>query len=628
MNLQAKIARIQLRSLPQSIAERLLKRRDVAALISAGSAEVADVGRFRFVDMRNALVAAPLDAFVNASGPGGAGVSVARSADALFRVRGPFGAEVPLPELSLLDPSAEIRLEGIRYLSKMALPSWPRSLSWQETASEGSLADSDFGLVLGELQGIGEPVIAGIALKLQGPAFSVLDIIPTSSTYYESLLGPIPWSTDVSQYVGECLIPHLTAIFVNSPSWGLRCVQAACIAEAVDPVPIAAIVSNDDLLSAIKSVGRGRTPSALLATYKLASSRASVDERFSEVSRHALDRLIAGTCTSENTSDHDALLIMLVRLTLSVVGQAEELALAPAFWRRLAAFAHATILLEAIHIVDEDAKKYSVWLGTLLTRESAAIEILDHLIEPGWRSDTLCARDLWASALLLATKSVSESTALAILTPAQLEQAKPHLLHMAGIPDPLSGVRREWATSTAEVLNESFLDSVEAAKASGKEIEPVKIWMALAHHAQIYQFDDGLLLRIRGLIKPLTLSPEAKLSDTSTTLALCCYIASTQGDLELAELIVARIIGACQGFTDPADVSLAASIVILAAGAARDRPSGLEWAAERLLALAYRLPRGDTCAALAQTITTFQRLIPLSKRRWGKALIVASSAAT
>lgn len=627
MNLEAKIARIQLNSLPQSIAVRLLKRRDFAALIDSGSADVADVGQLVFAQVRNALADAPIGAFVNVSGSGASGISVARSADALFRVRGSSGAETLLPELSLLDPSKEIRLEGVRYLSDRTLPNWPHTLSWQSAVSQAPLADSDFGLVLDELQGVGEPVIDAIALKLQDATCGVLDIVPTTTTYYESILGPIPWSIGASQYVNNALVPHLSTVCKKSPSWGLRCLQAACIAEAVDPVPIAACVSHDDLLSAIEYVGLGRTPSALLATYKLASSRASIDERFSKVARNALDRLIECTCASENTSDHDALLIALLKLTMSVIGQAEELALAPAFWRRLAAFAHATILLEVIHLPDKAAKKLGAWCAKSITREAAAVQLLDHLIEPGWRVDTLCSRELWASALLRATQTESGNAEQAILSPTQLAQAEPHFRFVAGLPDPLNGARRNWATFVTDVLSENLFDGIDTEKADREAINPIQVWLALAHHAQIYRFDVSLLLRIRGLIRTWTPQAETTFSETCATLALCCSVASTQGDLEIAEAVAARVVEVCDGLTEPADVSLAASIVVLAAGAAKDQPAGLQWAAEKLLALAYRLPRGAPCAALAETIGVFQRLIPLGKRRWGKALVVASSAA-
>ena len=155
----------------------------------------------------------------------------------------------------------------------------------------------------------------------------------------------------------------------------------------------------------------------------------------------------------------------------------------------------------------------------------------------------------------------------------------------------------------------------------------MQVWLMLAHHAQISRFEDGLLLRIRDLIR--TLAPQTKetaFRETCTMLELCCFVASAQGDLELAETIVVRLIELCEGLAEPTDVSFAASIVVLAAGAAKDQPASLQWAAEKLLALAYRLPRGAPCAALAATIAMFQRLIPLSQRRWGKALVVASSA--
>lgn len=626
MNLQAEIARIQLRSLPESIAERVLKHCDVARLIEAGSANVDDVGQFKFADVRNVLATAPLDVFVNVNGPSGSDISVARSVDALFRVRGPSDKEVLLPELSLLDPSKKIRLTGIKHLSNRALPIWPRSLHWQDKVSERPLSDSDFGQVLDEVWGVVEPVISGVVRKLQGPEFEVLDIVPTRATYYESLLGSTPSFSGAPQYVSSTLMPHLAAIFGKNPSWGLICMQAVCIADAIDPVLAAAHVSNDDLLSAIESVGSGRTPFAVLATYKLASARASADGRFSEISKRALHRLIERTCGGDDTFDHDELLIALVKLTLNVVGQAEELALTPPFWRRLAAFAHAITILEAIHIPDKTAKDFAIFFNNRLTRESVAVEILDHLAEPRWHANTLRGRDLWASALLSAMQGASEDAESSVLSSAQLERAKPYLDLVAGMPDPLSGARQDWVKSAVNVLSEDIFDSVESAEVDGEAIEPVRIWLALAHNARIHPFSDGLLLRIRDMVKT-TSQTEAGFREIYEILELCCNVASAQADMELADAVVARVIETCRECADSTDAKLATLLVILAAGAAEDRQSGLLWAAEKLEALAYQLPRGPSCTALAESIAMFQRLIPIGKRRWDKALVIASSAA-
>lgn len=626
MSLEAEIARIQLNSLPAPIVRRLLKRGDIVALIEAGSAEVGDLGQFKFSDVRDALAKAPFGAFVAVPTPGGQGISVARSADAMVRVRGPSGVEMVLPELSLLDPSAEVRLEGIRFLSERSLPHWPGGPGWQDLAAQGVLADSDFGLMLDELPRVAEPVIEGIASKILAGRFSVQDLVPTSRTYYESLLGPIPWTMGVSHYVADVLVPHLANVFRKDSTWGLRCIQAASVGEAIDPVRVAADVSDDDLMFATEAVGIGTTPFAMLATYRLASARAAVDRRFSPVAQQALQALATKTCAGEPDSGLDTLLIAFVHLTLGIVGQAEELASAPPFWRRLAAFAHTTVVLEAIRITDTSARDIGAWCAKHRTRERSAVEILDHLAEPRWRSDALSAADLWSTALLRAIGSTPEGPAIPTLSASQLEHAQPRLELVAGVPGPLGGARPDWSAPDVQVKDAELLDGVDPAPANGEVLAPMQIWMALVHHANIYRFSDDLMARVRGLAKSLQPRAAGQLREAYGPLALCCNVASTQANLELAELAVAGVIEVCDRVTDPAEAILAASIIILAAGAAKDEAAGIQWAGEKLVALAYRLPRGACCAALAETIEIFQRFIPLRQRRWGKALIVASSA--
>lgn len=628
MKLEAEVARIQLNNLPPLMAERLLMRHDVASLVAAGSASISDIGQFRFADIRDALATAPLGSFVDVSGAVGSALSISRSSDALIRVRGQTGKEKILPELSLLDPSQEIRLEGIKLLSERAQPHWPRSLSWRQKASDSPLADSDFSLLLNELKSIAEPVIGEIGQKLESPGFGAQDLVPTNTTYYESILGVIPWTIGVAQYVSDTLVMHLTVMFGKNPTWGLRCVQASCVSEGVDPVPLAASVSNDDLLSAINSIGHGQTPFAVLATYKLASSRASGDERFATVAQAALQQLFDRTSTGDDSRGLDALLIALVKLTLSIMGQTEQLALAPVFWRRFAAFAHAALLLESMNISEDGARNLADWIAARLTRESVAVEILDQLAEPGWRADSLHGPELWATALLRGLQFASTSSASAVLSPAQLELAESHLVLVAGLPDLLSGARRDWAAVTTNTLDADLLKNVDAANPDGSAVEPIRVWSTLVHHAQIYRFGEDLLARIRDRLNSLMPAAGTRLSEDHETLVLCCNLASTQGDIDLAAILAARAIEAGESSNDPVDASLAASIVILAAGASKDKPASLEWAAERLLQLAYRLPHGAPCAALAATITMFQRLIPLQERRWAKALVVASSAAT
>lgn len=628
MNLEAEIARVQLSSHPPTIARRLLRRRDIAALIESGSTEVGDVGQFMFSDVRNTLASAPLDTFTALPGRPSAVISLARSADGMCRVRNVSGVETTLPELSLLDPSDAVRLEGIKRLAERAAPLWPRHMYWQSVICNGPLADNEFGMVLDELQGVAEHVLSEVVPLIERGRFNALDVVPTDRTYYESLLGQMPSETAAPKHVQEVLAPHLLAVFRKSASWGLRCVQAACISETVDPIAAAEGVSNDDLLSAIQTVGIGVTPSALVATHKLALSRALLDQRFTPFAQQALEALYRGTCVADSHPGLDALLPAWIRMTLGIIGQAEDLAAAPPYWRRLAAFAHATTLLNLVDFSEAAAKDTADWCGKRLTQASEAVEVLDHLSEPGWRAAVLTAGNLWASALLRVAQLAGDGTlTVPGLSVEQVEQASPQWALVAGTPDPLSGTRRDLLAPGVETRDRDLLDSLDAALVGGAEFTPIQIWTGLAHHAQIYAFTDGLLERIRHLAIDLKPAAGANFAAAYESLAQCCNVAAMQGDNELADLAVAAVLESAERFTEQTDAVLSGWIVVLAASAAQDPQSRMEWAGDKLLTLAYRMPKGKCCAALARTIATFQRQIPLSRRRWGKAFAVASSAA-
>lgn len=630
MNLEAEITRVQLNSLPPSIVKRMLRRNDVVELAQAGSAEVSEIGQLYFADVRTTLATVDLDIDIELPARQGVNrVSIIRSADGRCRVREKSGRETLLLELSLLDPSAEVRLNGLRHLVQRALPCWPRSANWERIVADRPLNDSEFGLVLDELQGLADPVLDGVAAALGSGQFKALDVIPTGVTYYESLLGEIPATTEASQYVEGTLNPHLQRVFQNDTSWGLRCVRAACISELVNPVGSAIAVSNDLLLSAIEKFGFGVTPFATLATYKLATARAAHDERFSTIANNALDQLIQRTLYNGIELDVEALYLALMRLTLSVIGQAEELFSASPFWKRLAAFTHASMLVEMIDFSGADVGDLVKWCDSRRTPDTGAVETLDHLREPMWRVDAQSSDDLWSASLIRAVKwtpsGIEPSINLALDQKSQLEQLHPKLILVAGVPDPLSGTRRDRTAVGIQLMDESLLDSFVSSSTGVQSISS-KVWNALAYSSRIYAFTDGLILRIRDMAKQLKIDESREIKDIYSNLAWCCDIASTQTDLELAGIAVDCILEASEELTDPLDVIKAVAIVIMASGAAHDPKSSLQWAADRLLELAYQLPRGECCEKFVQIISTVQKFIPLEHRRWGKAIATAKSA--
>ena len=550
LNLEAEIARVQLSGLPASIVKRLLKRDDIANLVEAGTAEVSDLGELVFSDIRSALAGADFGIAVNVfTRPGAQQIAIVRSADGRCRVRGKSGVDTVLPELSLLDPSAEVRRSGAGLLAQRALPCWPSSEKWANVVADRPLHDSEIGLVLDDLQSVADPVIDGIGALFGYGQFKVSDVVPDTKAYYESLLGPMPTASGVAQYVETNLNPHLRGVFDKDANWGLRCVQAACVSELIDPVRAASDVSDDFLFSAIQTVGGGVTPFAILTTYKLASSRALRDDRFSSFANDALAAIIEKTSIIDVEPGADALFSALVRLTLCVVGQAEELASAPPFWRRLAAFTHAAFLVETIDFSGADVGALARWCEGRRTVETSAVEILDHLVEPGWRADAQSASDLWSACLIRAvrwTPAGPEPTRdLLVEQLAQVEQLHPKLILAAGTPDPLCGVRRDRTAPGVQTMDEDLLSGFDPEASGETSLTPSQTWNALAHSSRIYAFTDALLARIREMAKNLGVGLSSEIGDAAyLPLVWCCDVASTQGDLELAEIAVSRVLDA------------------------------------------------------------------------------------
>ena len=631
MNLEAEITLLQLNSLPSSIATRLLKHDDISSLARVGCAEIGGIGQFFFSDVRTALTAAEFGSYVEVARAGKIQISIARSQDALFKVRGENGSEIVLAELSLLDPVLDVRLKGIEVLSETMLPCWPKASYWKTIVKESALSDGEFETVLDELQSIAEPAMNRISQKFHSGQFSAKDLIPTDVTFYESLLGQVPREGTVHDYIESSLIPHLNHLFKKNQIWGLRCTQATGISNLIDAVQAAADISDDQLLEAIQTIGAGVAPFSKQVIYNLASIRGTKDDRFSGIAKNAIDTLVQGTFKDAGKPSNVDLLPSLVRLILGHLGQAEYLARTPPFWRRLAAYSLANLLLETIDFSKVNIEEMLCWLEQR-TQKTAAIEILDQLVEPGWRPDVYGVDHLFRASLILAIRWTPTGTVFPYdVSDKNIELIRHNRKEMIlsfGVPDPICGIRHDRSAIGDQFEVEEMLGGLDKVGEGEKQPTENQIWVALAHVSRIHIFSESLLVRVREQAKRIDLGSRQETEDVPALLSWCCDVASTQGDLELAEIAAKCVLESAPEFTEPADALQSAAVIVLASGAAATHSESLKWASNKLLQLAYLLPRGPCCEGLAELIWTMEEFISLKDRQWGKAMCVARSAAS
>ena len=413
MSLEAEITRLQLNSLPSSVSERLLRRSDVVEHAETGAAEIGGFGTFFFSDFRTALATAEFGQ--TASTPARRNqspISVLRVADGNFVAQNGAGDQAALPELALLDPSASVRQCGYNLIFQRSLPCWPRAKAWESILSDRTLDDREFGRLLDETQAIAAPRILAIQEIVRSGRFGPSDIVPSDRTYYESLIGPMPDGLDSVNYVQSHLAPHIRDALARDPDWGLRCIQITNLDDLVDPVQLCTDISNEVLLKALGNVGSGTSPQSVLATYKLASHRSTTDSSFARLATEALGAMLQHASKEEGPIDGDDLYVALFGLVLSVIGRTEELCLAPPYWRRLAAGAHAALMVDLIDFSGWDIERLCRWCDGHRNSETGAVEVLDLVKEPVWRADLQSANSHWVSSAIRALGWDTHASAL------------------------------------------------------------------------------------------------------------------------------------------------------------------------------------------------------------------------
>ena len=632
MNLHAKIARLQLRSFPDAIAKRVLQREDVIALTEMGSAKVGAIGTIHFSDIKATLLSSQFG--VPTALPSRSdeeNTSIVRAKTGLHSLLRAGGPEVVLPELGLLDPAENVRLNAYLEIAKRAKPCWPKQNSWHEILIRRQLSDSELGKLIGELQHLADPEILHIAAIVSRGSFGVADLIPNDPSYYQSLVGKIPSTESSDEYVAQELTPHLTKVCSADVLWGLRCIRAVSVCTNLDLVAITGSIANDDLLAALKTLRTGNTPFSLLSTFRISQARTASDTGFGEFADDALNKLIELASPKASGHKRSELFPALIRLTLNVISMNEAFVLAPPYWRRLAAFAHATILLESLDFQGWDQHELASWCDAQQSMDTAAKGILDLLSDPFWRADSQTDKDLSVNALIAALRwnpiSTDYLSGLSQRQSELLQGLYPEFILAFGLPGSFSGRRPRNEDGSEESIGLELLDGFTSDNSSAIALNSHQTWNALGFSSRVFSFSSELLVKVRDIARNIQLQGSEISDEDASILSCVAEVATMQRDEELAGILATCILKGVENRTRPIDAAVSGAVLVMASGACQNRNDSFLWAAERLVALAYRVPRGACAQELADWIEGIQRFISLPERRWGKAWIIARSAA-
>lgn len=621
MNLNALVFRQALKIPPKTIVDRLINLPDVMAAADFYVGRFGRFGRIRYDVARRALREVSMEVDVTVGGDESTDRVVLRRTPGgvLVRSEGSEAGQLVV-ELSLFDPEQSVRARALDLIAMRAKPWLPSEEHMRQLVEAGPLQVHDFHEVMCALGEVAENKLEAISQGTRKARITVHDFVPRGRTYYESLVGPMPSGQLRAAYVEDVLYPHLDRIFAKDPVWGWRCLRAAFVGRSVAVERVISNIRDDDLYEILNSVRPSSTPFGPVALLNVALPRAGRDKRYLDLAKETFSNILDRTTKSPGELGSAATFPQLMTLTLRLLSTDEETWNAPPYWRRLAAFTHAHALLDVLDFEGVNILEFGQWCQSTNSATALAAEFIDLRLEPMWRPALEYASGMWKVAAGHAIRACeTERIDMSDVAAWRSFQANSGLRAVfqlwAAMPDPLEGDERISTNPDATVIEQEISQRILSDTAS--QGPSIRVWQQLLVYARIFKFDDRLSHAMGEWLAQYNDGANNGIGEAIEVAALAASIASVQSNENFAETTARFIIERAHRFRDQEMAGGAWGCLVIAAAAHREIGRWSDWLSEKLLALAYRLPKGEACQDLAARIEAMHSLIPLAQRRWG-----------
>lgn len=546
------------------------------------------------------------------------------------------GSGLMVKEFSFLDPDRETRLGALKHAMEQCWPSLPSISQWQSILDERPLSETELAKLISSINETPGHFLTAMESKWRsGGEMDAASFFPTSLAYYEALVGPPQEGLGADVWINNVLIPHLKQRLDQSLIVGLKLALALNIDPRLCPAGlVSSTIPDDELIVVLRELAATRSPLALLGILEIAISRMGGNERFREFASDVLECLVGDKSREIRYAQAWQLMPAIIKAGLRRLSIEEVLWYLPPYWRRLAAFAHAHILVEILEAEPEDFDQFSGWMDGLGRPEEFAAILLDIKKEPLWRvldmtprslkvlvvRRLMALKDAWATSGLelqnghlvdLAYETIKKDGGL-------LDVDMPGLLHDGMRMSDMDGCDRSKSDSETSFISEAV---------SALELEPLgTAWNGLAWACRHLCFDDALLDSLTKLPTRLTLGDTTKNRERFfEVLEKAAEIAATQPCEALADAVADAIAREAVRFAGARDAEVGYMILIMSSGAITDDTRWKEWIGKRMTDYAFFLPKGEACSQLLLSLDSLQTLMPIKDRCFGRARKFASS---
>jgi len=180
-------------------------------------------------------------------------------------------------------------------------------------------------------------------------SFSEFDVLPHEALYWDQLALAPEDSRTLKEYLANELAMARREALVGAPvRYGLSMALQFSAPELV-PHKLLASLNIDQLVQFVEAMSQCYDPYTLVSAFEICARQSTTDTRFATIGAAALDRLITSQDQLRRRCSLFGSLFILatVRLSSHTLTQGR-----PAFWRRLVAAAHASLVVRTLEDTD------------------------------------------------------------------------------------------------------------------------------------------------------------------------------------------------------------------------------------------------------------------------------------
>ncbi|WP_175772430.1 hypothetical protein [Paraburkholderia phenazinium] len=501
-----------------------------------------------------------------------------------------------MPELGGLLNDKSARLEAVRLAVSELGPTFHDGRRILAAVVDHPLEGRDFGQLLRErMRGV-RARWARIHERRDAPP-ELQTLVPPTATYYAALLGPVEQSRDFPDYVSGMLLPYRARLIEDDLTEGLRIACLGFFDPALAPSPLVKHIENEELWDALQRLTDSRDPFSLVGLAEVALARAE-DSRFETLAAQCIEQLCADEMTESPAFVAAALF---AKLALSEIQTLDNAAMMRPYWKRMAAWMQAGVILQSYGEFRFDLEALESWVEQHLQPAHVAAEVMDLHIEPLVAASWTTGEALWDNAFRLLVNITA--------TAEQLGRVVPHTHKIRELVD------RRTTSGFASFHSAGPCQSVKnrgSAELSGSDVaftreklteSPLsRVWLGLVMATQVVKVPRGVYEAGLNGLRSVTLQASDDWDDKLAGATEAALVALIEGDTELAVVMRDFLVRVAETADSDERVSTLLRALFIAAGAYRDPEERGAWIDDATRTLALAIPPGAASACAAEML--------------------------